>query len=152
MDKISILLQDKHTIEELAKDPEVQIRIKDAIVEGIGRRAAKLINSSYAIKEAVSQSSDAIKDSIEKELLTKDGWRKTLKDNYADIIRKQVDLEVRHIVSDEVASHLKTIQDDIAKRIEAYKQRVTSLLDGYDLEKVITEQATLEIRRRLDKK
>lgn len=38
---IKMMLNDKSSIEELAKDPEIQIRIKDAIVDEIGKRAAK---------------------------------------------------------------------------------------------------------------
>lgn len=38
---IKMMLNDKSSIEELAKDPEIQIRIKNAIVDEIGKRAAK---------------------------------------------------------------------------------------------------------------
>lgn len=46
MDKITIILQDKETIKELAKDPDVQIKIKDAVIDGIGKRASKIANLS----------------------------------------------------------------------------------------------------------
>ena len=49
MDKITISLQDKETIKELAKDPDVQIKIKDAILDGIGKRALKIGNLSDEI-------------------------------------------------------------------------------------------------------
>ena len=60
MDKISLILQDKKTIEELAKDPEVQIRIKDAIVDALGKRSLKLMNANAEINNAVSTVSKAI--------------------------------------------------------------------------------------------
>ena len=49
MDKITISLQDKETIKELAKDPDVQIKIKNAVLDGIGKRALKLSNLSDEI-------------------------------------------------------------------------------------------------------
>ena len=49
MDKITISLQDKETIKELAKDPDVQIKIKNAVLDGIGKRALKIANLSDEI-------------------------------------------------------------------------------------------------------
>lgn len=41
MGKIILVLQDKETIKELAKDENVQIKIKDAIVDSIAKRVAQ---------------------------------------------------------------------------------------------------------------
>ena len=60
MDKITILLQDITTISELAKDPEVQIKIKDAIIDGVKRRSLK--------------SMQIIEDKLHRELY--DPWRR----------------------------------------------------------------------------
>ena len=56
---IKMMLNDKSAIEELAKDPEIQMRIKDAIVDDIAKRAAKAAEAalnktiSAAVEEAM---------------------------------------------------------------------------------------------------
>lgn len=42
---IKVILNDEKTIVELAKDPDVLVRIKDAIIDGVSRRVAKTIGS-----------------------------------------------------------------------------------------------------------
>ena len=42
MNRINIFLNDKEIIGQIAKDPEVQIKIKNAILEGAIKRVTKL--------------------------------------------------------------------------------------------------------------
>lgn len=63
MDKITILLQDKQTIEKLAADPDVQIRIKDAILDGLAKRYVK---TSNVVKDLL----DNARAEMRKELFT----------------------------------------------------------------------------------
>lgn len=57
---VKIMLNDKSSIEELAKDPEVQVRIKTAIVDEIGKRAAKAAQAALdkSVENAVRLAMD----------------------------------------------------------------------------------------------
>lgn len=56
--KLIILLNDKDLISELIKDKDVQVRIKDAVIDGIGRRALKLINVHEDFKSGIKTEID----------------------------------------------------------------------------------------------
>ena len=64
MNRINIFLNDKEIIEQIAKDPEVQIKIKNAILEGAIKRVAKL-------KEGISEQ---IAKTLKDEMCKSSGW------------------------------------------------------------------------------
>lgn len=139
MDKIIIVLQDKQTIEKLAADPEVQIRIKDSIIDGIGKRSAKLLNIT-----------NDIVNSAKREIKTEffgSNWNNVFTDEYKKLIKEQAKSELNHLVSEE----LKECSKEINNAIRFWKSEVLKKLEEYDIEKDIREVAEKVIIERLKK-
>jgi hypothetical protein len=72
---VKIMLNKDEEIKELAKDPEVQLKIKAAIVDGIGTRAVKAVQKelTHDIDEAVRKAVYdrrwyGLKDSVKKDI------------------------------------------------------------------------------------
>lgn len=136
MDKITILLQDKQTIEKLAADPDVQIRIKDAVLDGIAKRGMKLSGITSGIISAAQRE-------IRQEFFG-DTWRDILKDEYKTVIREQAKASLNHLVNEELAKCSKEINESI----RFWKAEVLKKLKEYDIEKDIREVAEEVIRKK----
>lgn len=136
MDKITILLQNKQTIEKLAADPDVQIRIKDAVLDGIAKRGMKLSGITSNIISAAQKE-------IRNEFFG-DTWGNILKDEYKTVIREQVKASLNHLVNEELAKCSK----EISESIRSWKAEVLKKLKEYDIEKDIREVAEEVIRKK----
>jgi len=80
LNKLTLLLNNKEMVAELMKDPEVKVKITDAIIDGLSRRALKL-------DEMKKQVLDAGKKEIKDMFLEGDSWHPHLKPEYASKIR-----------------------------------------------------------------
>ncbi len=139
MDKIIIVLQDKQTIEKLAADPEVQIRIKDSIIDGIGKRSAKLLNIT-----------NDIVNSAKREIKTEffgSSWGNVFTIEYKKLIKEQAKSELNHLVSEE----LKECSKEINNAIRSWRSEILKKLEEYDIEKDICEVAEKVIIEKLKK-
>ena len=139
MDKIIIVLQDKQTIEKLAADPEVQIRIKDSIIDGIGKRSAKLLNIT-----------NDIVNSAKREIKTEffgSNYGNVFTDEYKKLINEQAKSALNHLVSEE----LKECSKEINNAIRSWKSEILKKLEEYDIEKDIREVAEKVITEKLKK-
>lgn len=134
MNKLTLFLQDKELISELAKDPEVQIRIKDAIIDGAIKRAAKLTNGI----------SDKIANVLKEEMIEGTYWRSQLKPEYAELIRA----ETKNLISSFVNSEAKNLHEEVKRKVEYYKMLIIGKLENLDIDKVIRE----EIRKAVNEK
>ena len=132
--KINLFLQDKALIAELAKDPEVQIKIKNAILEGAIKRTTKL-------KEGIASQ---IANELKNELLKPSQWSSYLKDEYKELIKK----DAKNAVSELVTSEIKDLADEVRRKTNYYKGLILSKLEDMDIEKIIRE----EVRKAVDAK
>lgn len=135
MDKITIVLQDKQTIEQLAADPDIRIRIKDSVIDGVARRYLKISNIAAAVAEE-----------IRKELF-KGAYGTYIKDEYRDIICKQVKKEFNKIVEEELIRY----GNETKKAILAWKEDALQLIKERDIEKDIREVAEKVINEKLQR-
>ena len=137
MDKITIVLQDKKTIEELAKDPEVQIKVKDAVIDAIGKRALKISNLQ-----------DEIIEKRRKELwdffFDKSWYGRNLKEEFRTEIRNQAKAEFNDLIRNELQEMKKWIKSAIKEKKEAMSKEVES----YDIEGIIREGAEKVIKEK----
>ena len=64
MNKFTLMLQDKEVIKELARDPEIQVKIKNSIVDEVKRRLSKGIDKkiSEEMKEYRASISSRLKE------------------------------------------------------------------------------------------
>ena len=119
---IKMMLNDKSSIEELAKDPEIQIRIKDAIVDEIGKRAAKAAQAAL---------DSTIERAVELAMV------RFLKGKPNDVV-KRCDLWDHIVLSDKM---MKAIQDAVdAKLTMAAFDYAEKFPESEELKKAIQRQ------------
>lgn len=150
MNKVTITLQDKEIINELAQDEQMQIRIKDAIIDGITKRAAKSMNVNVDIKKIVKEIAEASSKEIGHEFMTGDYYRKHLKVEWANIIREQCKKEIEAVVKEELTENLADIRQRLNDQLDEWKANIERRINEFDIEKAVEQVATIEIRRRLN--
>lgn len=143
MDKITIILQDKETIKELAKDPDVQIKIKDAVLDGIGKRGSKIANLSDDIIHK-------LEEDIRNYFTERDNSRyKTcyvLKPEFKELIHKEANNAFNLSVSKELLDMHKIINN----RLDEIKASIMDRIDnGLNLEQIVSDAAEKVIREKL---
>lgn len=134
MNKLTLLLQDKEVIAEIAKDPEVQIKIKDAIVDGVVRRFSK--SSSIILEESVR--------ALKEEIFDSSYYYNTLNDKYKEIIKKKA----ADVVAELVRKESKVLNDIIDNKFEFYKMLIIGKLEAVDVDQMIRD----EIRKAVNEK
>lgn len=143
MDKITIILQDKETIKELAKDPDVQIKIKDAVLDGIGKRASKIANLSddiiHKLEEDIRNYFTETDNSMWKN-------RNVLKPEFKELIRKEANNAFNLNVSKELLDMHKIINERLDEMKLIIMDRITN---GLNLEKIVSDAAEKVIREKL---
>ena len=137
MDKITILLQDITTISELAKDPEVQIKIKDAIIDGVKRRSLK--------------SMQIIEDKLHRELydeLFDKTWKRGLKQQYKKDLQKVAEVMVKNVIREDSDWWA----DFIRQEIDDFKESVKLKIASIDLDEIIRKEVRSIIDAKLSRK
>ena len=144
MDKITIFLQDKETIKELAKDPDVQIKIKDAILDGIGKRALKIGNLS---DEIIAIMEDDIRNYFtEKETHSIFEHCTVLKPEFRELIHEEANKTFLSIADKELID----MQKIIKSRVDEIKLIIMDTIkNNLNLEKIVSEAAEKVIREKL---
>lgn len=138
--KIVLVLNDKETIQELALDKDVRIRIKDAIVDNIGRRTIKLINIDDELKSAIRRQ-------IHDDIFT-GTYTNSLKDEVKKAIRETVSKQISCIVDEEIRKALEGVSKKINEEIGFFKERAAAHLEMYDFNKSIKEAIDKEVKKR----
>lgn len=137
MDKITILLQDITTISELAKDPEVQIKIKDAIIDGVKRRSLK--------------SMQIIEDKLHRELydeLFDKTWQRGLKQQYKKDLQKVAEETVKNVIREDSDWWA----DFIRQEIDDFKESVKLKIASIDLDEIIRKEVRSIIDAKLSRR
>ena len=137
MDKITILLQDITTISELAKDPEVQIKIKDAIIDGVKRRSLK--------------SMQIIEDKLHRELydeLFEKTWQRGLKQQYKKDLQKVAEDTVKNVIREDSDWWA----DFIRQEIDDFKESVKLKIASIDLDEIIRKEVRSIIDAKLSRR
>jgi hypothetical protein len=128
--KIILALQDKETILEVAKDPEVQIKIKDAIIDGVAKRVAKgAFDNDCNVSKQLRE--DVLKAMFEKTFL-----RSSFTKDYKEIF----DAAVSELIEKSVQENIQGIQDKINKHINMFQTHAEEFLANYDFEHRVNEQ------------
>lgn len=137
MNKITLILQEKSVITELAKDESVKIRIADAIIDGIRKRSSKIIGTL----------SDNLMKEIESTIYDRNMWGRKLNDKVKNKISEQVERVVSSLIIEEVDKmekdlylKLKDIKTEIEQRIE--KIDIEPFVEKY-VKKILKEKFSL---------
>lgn len=143
MDKITIILQDKETIKELAKDPDVQIKIKDAVLDGIGKRASKIANLSDDIIHKLEEDIRNYFTETDNSMWNR---RNVLKPEFKELIHKEANNAFNLYVSKELLDMHKIINERLDEMKLIIMDRITN---GLNLEKIVSDAAEKVIREKL---
>ena len=143
MDKITIILQDKETIKELAKDPDVQIKIKDAVIDGIGKRASKIANLSDDIIHKLEEDIRNYFTETDNSMWNR---RNVLKPEFKELIHKEANNAFYLSVNKELLDMHKIINE----RLDEIKIRIMDKINnGLNLEQIVSDAAEKVIREKL---
>lgn len=135
MNKFTLLLQDKEVIKELACDPEIQIKIKNSIVDEVKRRASKGIDAVM---------NDVIKQ-VESELFENVGYfGKRLKPG----IQKLLEKNIEDIVTESVLDKKQEIARTISESMDEYRAAIRLHLSEIDINQILREEAAKIIERK----
>lgn len=143
--KLTILLNDKDLIPELIKDKDVQVRIKDAVIDGIGRRAVKLINAQDDFKSGIKR---AVRDMI----FDKESWGNKFSIEFEPIIQNEIKSCLENYIKKSMSKHIDNVVENHLQEIYAEVKRYNhglsrQILEQYDIEKMIKTEIANTVTR-----
>ena len=153
MNGITLQINDASVInEEWLKDENFQVAVKDAICEGVARKAMKLINISPDFQALANEVGSAIRKEFEGKMLTRNNWDYLLKDTY----KKQIDAAVEKAFSDVIYDKIEEkaeemfapIQEQIRKKFEGYKNCIEEWMERNDAEAIFSRECNKFIERK----
>jgi hypothetical protein len=142
--KITIMLGDKDAILELAQDPDVQIKVKDAIAAAAAKMAGKGIND--ALPDIVRKVAEKIDAEV---LVRRTAYNYSLSDTYKKLIKDEVDKAVNKIITDAVEEAMQTYHDEITEKIERYKAYLDGRMEGIDIDSIVNSRVDKYLRDRV---
>ena len=142
--KITIMLGDKDAILELAQDPDVQIKVKDAIAAAAAKMAGKGIND--ALPDIVRKVAEKIDAEV---LVRRTAYKYSLSDTYKKLIKDEVDKAVNKIITDAVEEAMQTYHDEITEKIERYKAYLEGRMEGIDIDSIVNSRVDKYLRDRV---
>lgn len=143
--KVKVIINGKDTIERIAADPDCRIRIKDALVDQVAKRALKAINAELsgvihdAADEVVNKMTNPEEDNglfVRRE----NTYWPELSDDLIAKIKKAVRDEVFHTVYEAIE------QSDILKEYHEVLKDKTDYLRKYDYDAAIKEEISKKIK------
>ena len=145
---VKIMLNDRDAILELAKDPEVEAKVKAAIVDEVGKRAAKAAQAALgtAIANAVGQEMRKFEMPSRRDpnsLFTQDTWGiVTLKPAVVSQIREHVRAELTRQVWDAVDEfpEKEEIRKELRRQVDFVKSADVNKMLRESVEKVVKDK------------
>lgn len=145
---IKVMLNDRDAILELAKDPEIEAKVKAAIVDEVGKRAAKAAQAALgtAIANVVDQEIRKFTMPSRRDpnnLFTQNTWGiVTLKPAVVDKIREHVRAELTRQVWDAVDEfpEKEEIRKELRKQVDFVKSADVNKILRESVEKVVKDK------------
>lgn len=142
--KLTILLNDKDLLSELIKDKDVQVRIKDAVIDGIGRRAIKLINNHEDFKSG-------IKIAVRNMIFDRTRYVK-FSEVFEPLIQSEVQKHLEDYIKKSMSQHINNVVEnhlqEIYAEVKRYNQGLSrQILAQYDIEKMIKTEIDNTVTR-----
>lgn len=127
----------------MAKDPDVQIKIKDAVLDGIGKRASKIANLSDDIIHKLEEDIRNYFTETDNSMWNR---RNVLKPEFKELIHKEANNAFNLNVSKELLDMHKIINERLDEMKLIIMDRITN---GLNLEKIVSDAAEKVIREKL---
>lgn len=151
MNKISVILQDKEAIMEIAKDEDVQIKIKDAILAGVAKRVA------HGVVGVDQSTLGKLMDNLKEQLFVEYSCRTlstTAKHKVQECVDKIISCEVINIQAEmvkEVNERLKGISELLNLKLESYDKSFKSKLESFDFDGAIEKALDKKLKELFNK-
>lgn len=136
MNKLTLILQDKEIIAEIAKDESVKIRITDAIIDRIRKRSSKVM-------EGIAQD---IANRLENQLYDKGMWSKSLSEK----VRLEILKEASSIVSDIVRKETSTLHDQVFNELKELRSDMRKRIETMNIEPIIEKYVRIVVREKFN--
>lgn len=132
---VKIMLNKDEEIKELAKDPEVQVKIKAAIIDGIGTRAVKAVQ-----KELTRDIDEAARRAVYK------GNTFNLKDSVREEIEKRVEQAVDYAI---VSKLCDIMEKEFYSRLRKKADEYAAEIDKMDVAPIVEKKVKEILERKL---
>jgi len=133
---IKIMLNKDEEIKELSKDPEVQFKIKAAIIDGVGARAVKAVQ-----KELANDINEAVRKAVY-------GRGFELKDSVKKDIETYVEKAVDHAITTKLCDIMnKEFHSIVRKKAESFVDKI----DCMDITSIVEKMAKDILERKLSR-
>ena len=150
MDRIQVLLENEKYIKGLveASGGDFEVRIKNAIIDGVRDRAEKLLGDKNSELNRVVESAkeNVVKTVIEKYFATqKDKWGYdrgyVLKPEFREEIRRVISDVVQQEIDGRVDNAIKKLHDELSSRLQTgFENAYVSFRKSFDFEKAFREE------------
>ena len=134
---VKIMLNKDEEIKELAKDPEVQIKIKAAIIDEIGERAVKAVQ-----KELTPDINEAVMKAVYEK-----GWCR-LKDSVKNDIDKRAEEAVGYAI---VSKLCDIMENEFYSRLRKKANECVEEINRMDIASIVEKKVKEILERKLSK-
>ena len=158
MEKVSLTLQNRELIEEIIeKNPDLQTRIHNSIIDSLSKRLVKSICNTPEVQDRIEREQKKFEENLLKQIMepTQYGYSYHLKSEYArklsefikDRINEELSSGVAEAIKKECEKKYEEVHDAVARAVDARVEAINK----FDAEKYMKEQIDREIKQRLDK-
>ena len=141
--RITILLQDEDLLKELVKDPDVLVKIKNSVIDRLGKRAVKIANVDTEILNSAKKEIEShfFNDVSNTRLFYK---QLELKDEFKRQFRDIANKELQAVILDELAA----LRTEYKYFLEERKKELMKKISEIDIESIIREVAEKVIKEK----
>lgn len=151
MNTINIILSEKATVEKLLDDGDFRVKVRAAIIDGVSKRAIKILNSNAEILGTIQKMSSCVADSFRAEFLEKKGYSYVIKEEFDKVIKKEIQKDVKRILYATIREEIKDLENDVRKEINNYRLNMQRALSSANFDKILAEEAARILNTKLSK-
>ncbi len=134
---IKIMLNKDEEINKLALDPEVQLKIKAAIMDAIGSRACKAVDKDYHLTEFINRTVEEYLHGPKHTWCLSDNVEKQIKEH----VEQDIFLAIENISSKEPEKYWQMFRDAVDRKLKE--------LENLDVKEVFTKSVDRYIRTKM---
>ena len=141
--RITILLQDEKLLEEILKDPDVLLKLKNSVIDRLGKRAVKIANVDTQI---LNSAKNEIETHFFNDVSGSRSFYKQLelKDKFKMQFRDIANKELQAVILDELAA----LRTEYRYFLEERKKEIMKKISEIDIESIIREVAEKVIKEK----
>lgn len=145
---VKIMLNKDEEIKRLAADPETELRIKNAIIDGVGKRVAKALGEE-GMERITRECRKELHEELERQsFIKRDSWMRSLE--ISNELRNAIRQEAQSLLSMAIQNCVNEVFNSMGRStVEMMVASRIQELEKMDCNKVIADAAERVIRNRL---